>query len=163
MSITLFNPTNEDFSMMFGGRGYVVPAGGKLKVEDACGKHLLNSHAPRGLCALEFGDDENVVATQGRDRNLEFKKHQVMNHNQSNIARRQQGLPFRMPNDVIKAYAKELHITLEEPYTPQSKGDDRVAALEAMVADLTKTIGILISKTTADEEPSKVVPLKKEK
>jgi len=163
----LFNPTNEDFGdMMFGGRGYPIAAGGKLKVDDSCGKHLLNAYGARGLCSLEYGDDEAVIADGGRKRNLDFKKSHVNQHNQSNLARRQQGLPYREPSAILKKYAEELHLVLEEPYAPQAgKMDDgRLATLESTVNSLSKMMEMMMSKMIVEEAPApNKVPPKKEK
>lgn len=172
MSIMLLNPTNENFDeMMWGGRGFPLPSGEKMKVDDACGNHLLNAYGPKGLCSLEFGDQEETVAELGRKRNMSFKKRQISVHNQSNIARRQQGLPFRIPSPTIIKYAEELGVTLEEPYTPQSKGDGRISALEDTVASLTRMVSAFIESsmgdrgktevdTPTDTEPPIVIPRK---
>jgi len=154
MSIMLFNPTNEDFAdMMFGGRGLPLAAGQKMKVEDAAGKHLLNAYTTRGLCILDFGDDENIIAEQGCARNLAFKKRHVSQHNQSNIARRQQGLPYRLPGTQAKQYAEELDLVLEEPYAPKGggEGEMKIAALEATVASLSKMMEMMMSKMLVED------------
>jgi hypothetical protein len=164
MSMMLFNPTNESFDMMYAGRGIVLDPGEKLKVEDAAGRHLLNAFAPRGLCALEFGDDEAIASEGGRERNLEFKKRMVMNHNQGNVARKQQGLSYRTPIKVVREYAKELGLTLDEPYAVRDKEHDRLAVLENTVDNLTKMMTRFLEKSMSDEEaPAKKGGGKKEK
>ena len=151
MSMMLFNPTNESLDMMYAGRGIVLDPGEKLKVEDAAGRHLLNAFAPRGLCALEFGDDEGAAAEGGRERNLEFKKRMVMNHNQGNVARKQQGLSYRTPIKAVKEYAKELGLTLDEPYAVRDKEHDRLAVLENTVSSMAKMMEMFMSQNIKEE------------
>lgn len=119
--ITLFNPTNESLQMMFAGITYgMEPFPGptsKLAVEDPCGKHLLNAFAQRGLCQLVFGDNEKVVARTGIERNLEFKKTQVIRYNSSNEQRKMAGLGYMPPTKELKRYSIELGIALLEPYS----------------------------------------------
>ena len=119
--ITLFNPTNETLEMMFAGIRYVMeppPAvSSKLNSEDPCGKHLLNAFAQRGLCQLVFGDDEKVVAKAGIERNLDFKKVQIMRYNASNEQRKMAGLGYMPPTKEIKRYSIEMGIALLEPYS----------------------------------------------
>lgn len=119
--ITLFNPTNETLSMMFAGITYVMEPprapSHKLQVEDACGKHLLNAFAQRGLCQLVFGDSEELVARDGISRNLEFKKTQIMRYNSNNEQRKMQGLGYMPPTKELKRYSVELAIGLLEPYS----------------------------------------------
>lgn len=145
MSIMLFNPTNEKFEMQYAGRMLYLPAGEKLKVEDACGKHLLNAFSVRGLCSLEFGDDEQTVIAEGQRRNMEFKKQLVMRHNYRNVQRKQQGLAWTAPSATVKSYAAELNIALDEPYAEQGKSNDRVLALEAQVMELTRLLATFMS------------------
>ena len=119
--ITLFNPTNETLEMMFAGVRIVMEAypasNSKLQVEDPCGKHLLNAFAQRGLCQLVFGDDEKLVSRAGIDRNLDFKKTQIMRYNASNEQRKMAGLGYMPPTKEIKRYSIELGIALLEPYS----------------------------------------------
>jgi hypothetical protein len=167
----LFNPTNEDFGdMMFGGRGYPLKAGEKIKVDDACGRHLINAYSVRGLCSLEYGDEEGAIAEAGIKRNLEFKKRLINQHNQSNISRRQQGLPYRPPTAQLRKYSEEMNIVLEEPYTPQKivgADGDRMALLEQTVANLSNMMTLFMSKMMVEETevaaPAKSGGGKKEK
>jgi len=161
--ILLFNPTNEDFdTMMFGGRGVPLPAGQRIEVEDSCGKHLLNNYGVRGLCTLKYGDDEAVVAEDGKRRNLEFKKKMVGQHNYRNQVRKQQGLAYTPPSMQVTSYAAELGIGMDEPYAAREKEHDRLAVLENTVSSLTKMMEMFMSRNIK-EEPEEVPKPQKEK
>ncbi len=119
--IILFNPTNETLNMMYAGVAIVMEPSPekthKMQVEDACGKHLLNAFAQRGLCQLIFGDDEKTVAQAGISRNLEFKKLQIIRYNANNEQRKMAGLGYMPPTKELKRYSVELGIGLLEPYS----------------------------------------------
>lgn len=154
MSMILFNPTDEDFEdMLFGGRGFPVKAGEKVKVEDACGKQLTNVYGMRGLCSLEFGDVEEEVAAAGRERNLAFKRKMVGQHNYRNVVRKQQGLAYTPPTKDVRRFAEELKITLDEPYAAREKEHDRLAVLEDTVRNLTQMMTVFMSKNMVEEVP----------
>ena len=134
--ITLFNPTNETLNMMYGGISIIMeppPAPShKMNVEDPTGKHLLNRFAQRGLCQLVFGDDEKIVGAQGVERNLEFKKTQIVRYNTQNEQRKMAGMGFLPPTETVKQYAFELGIKLLEPY---SLKDMEVSAIHNAVKE----------------------------
>jgi hypothetical protein len=146
--ITLFNPTNETLKMMYGGISVVMeppPAPShKLNVEDPCGRHLLNAFAQRGLCQLIFGDDEKVVGAQGIDRNMEFKKGQIVRYNTQNEQRKMSGMGYLPPTDIVKQYAFELGIKLLEPY---SLKDAEVSAIHNVVKENIDLKGRLDTQT----------------
>ncbi len=96
--------------------------GEKREVEINCGKHVLNAFGPRGLTFLNYGADEKRVGEDARQRNLEFKKKQVIDHNTRNEMRRQMGLGFIPASKVIARYATELGVELAEPYQLKEKG-----------------------------------------
>jgi hypothetical protein len=134
--ITLFNPTNETLNMMYGGISIIMeppPAPShKMNVEDPTGKHLLNRFAQRGLCQLVFGDDEKVVGAQGVERNLEFKRAQIVRYNILNEQRKMQGMGYLPPGENIKGYSFELGIALLQPY---SLKDAEVSAIHSAVKE----------------------------
>lgn len=140
MSIMLYNPTNETFEMMFGGKTIFLQPEGKLKVDDSCGRHLLNGFTTRGLSVLEFDSKLEEVTVDGRRRNQEFKKRMVMEHNHRNVVRKQQGLSYTEPTKKIRQYAIELGITLDEPYAVRDKEHDRLLILERENQELKKSI-----------------------
>lgn len=119
MSKIIFNPTNELLAGFHEGVEVKVPPGIKIKVPDARANHLLNSLGPRGLVALEWGDDEDVKAKEGAKRNKEFKQKQVSRYNYINEQRRTKGLEWLMPEPHLKAYAEELGIKLMQPWSIQ--------------------------------------------
>jgi hypothetical protein len=136
----IYNPTNETFEMMFGGKTIFLPAGEKLKVEDSCGRHLLNGFTTRGLAVLDFDSNIEEVTTDGKARNMAFKKRMVMEHNHRNVVRKQQGLSYTEPTKILRQYAEELGITLDEPYAVRDKEHDRLVLLERENQDLRKSI-----------------------
>ena len=125
MSMVLYNPTNEMFRVTFGGKSFLVKgelsldpreAPTKVKVTDACGRHVINELGPRGLMALDYGDDEYEVGKQGQAVNKKFKTKQIEYYNQQNEARKQMGLPYNAPTEILIQYSRELGIKLSEPY-----------------------------------------------
>jgi hypothetical protein len=114
--LTLFNPTNEEFKMVFAGMDVIMKPGAKLQSDDAKANHLLNAFGQRGLCQLVFGDKEEVVGKAGVERNTEFKKAQVVRYNLMNEQRKNQGQSYLTPSKQIQGYAQELGISLLEPY-----------------------------------------------
>jgi hypothetical protein len=127
--IVLFNPTNEMFSMMYGGISVDLPPGEKRQVEDPCGKHLLNGYGQRGLCQLVYGDVEEKVAAAGRKQNMEFKKTQVVRYNQMNEQRKMQGLGYIPPTPELTQYSSDLAIELREPYNVADQTKSTIATL----------------------------------
>jgi hypothetical protein len=148
MPTMLFNPTKEEMRPMFNGITITIPPEGKVKVEDPAANHILSHYATRGLCRLDFGDDEAKVAKEGLIRNYEFRKRMVMKHNQTNMARAQLGMTYLPPGDIVKQYARELNLVLDEPFTVQANNArterdaeneslrERLAALTAQVEAL---------------------------
>lgn len=141
MAIILFNPTNEEMRTQYIGEDVIIPPAPdprhKIRVDDARGRHVLNVLGPRGLVTLEYGDEgegELRKAEQGRARNQEFKRKQIMDFNQINDAQQQRRLPYIAPSDQVKAYSRELGIKLYEPY---SSTDEASRAQ----ADLIKKVG----------------------
>src|SRR5512137_965001 len=112
MSIKIWNPTNETMTMQFEGRTFIMKPDSFEKVTESCGKHLLTGFGPRGLTSLEHGDDEAKVRADALSRNRDFKLKQVIDYNRRNESRKQMNLPFLIPPDYIKDYAKELGIDL---------------------------------------------------
>lgn len=144
--ITLFNPTNEVIVAMHGGRNYALEPKVPVEMEDVAANHILNTHGQRGVCRLKFGDDLQSIAVEGLARAKEFKKRQVMNHNQMNISRMQVGLNYVAPTADIKQYAQELEMVLDEPLSTQrnEKADD-IALLKAQNASLQQQLADLMS------------------
>jgi len=137
MAIVLFNPTNETMEYTYIGQLTVLKPGTKLKVDDNRGRHLLANLDNRGLVALEYGDQGDVEerkAANGRKKNLEFKRRQVMRHNQQNEARATSKLPYLEPTAKISEYAEELGIKLLEPYVFGDEQVEKLAGLKQEVA-----------------------------
>ena len=156
MSMMLYNPTSETFEMQYGGKTMFLEGGAKLKVEDAAAHHLLNAFTPRGLCSLEFGDEEEVIGADGIQRNLEFRKRMVMQHNHRNVVRKQQGLSYMEPSEYIKQAALDLAIDLDQPYAPKDKEQSRIHDLEGQISTLTS----LVNKLLAGAEDAHVKTVK---
>lgn len=129
--IVLYNPTNEMFEMQFEGRTYRIGPEEKLRVSEACGKHLLTGYGPRGLTGLEFGDEANIdqIRADGIKRNREFKLKCVIEYNQRNESRKQMNMPFLIPPEHIKNYARELNIELIAPFSVREEENARIQAL----------------------------------
>jgi hypothetical protein len=134
MAIILFNPTNEEFCTQYSGEEVIIAAGGKVKVDVPRGRHVLNTLGPRGLMTLEYGDEgdgEMKKAAIGRERNMAFKRKQVLDFNQINEGRFQSKLPYLKPTAQMNQYAKELGIGLREPYNVEDAAKKEMAVLLA--------------------------------
>ena len=118
MSVVLYNPTNEEMKVTFGGRNFFLKPESKTKVTDACGRHVLNEYSQRGLCSLDYGDEskEIEIAEAGRATNEAFKVKQIEEYNQQNEARKAIGLPFNPATKKLLEYAEELSLVLSQPY-----------------------------------------------
>jgi hypothetical protein len=173
MSIVLFNPTNEDFEMMFGGKSLFLNHGEKMKVDDACGRHLLNGFTARGIAVLEFSEDSDYLTKTTEDgirRNLAFKKNMVMQHNHRNVVRKQQGMSYMEPTPAVRKYAAELGITLDEPYATRDKENERMAVLESenkslkgSINDLMDQVKQLLALQTKPEAEVKKEPVSQQR
>lgn len=132
MALVVFNPTNEVLTGTYVGETVDIEPDQKIKMDDARARHLLNVLGPRGLMSLEYGDEGHGVekkATEGRRRNREFKRQQVLRYNQTNEAHKQQGLPYVQIPEQIQDYAKELGLVLVQPYQYKDKEVEEIADL----------------------------------
>lgn len=134
--LTLFNPTNEELKMVYAGIDVVMKPGSKMQADDSKGNHLLNAFGVRGLCQLVYGDDEKAVAKAGIERNIEFKKAQVVRYNLQNEQRKNQGQSYLLAPKLIQGYAAELGISLIEPYAVKDIQANAMAALTQKNQDL---------------------------
>lgn len=167
MSKILWNPTNEVLSYPFGGITYSLQPGERKKVEDGAGKHLLHNLGVRGLTVLEYGCDEEKIGKDAIERNLDFKRKQVIDYNQRNETRKQTNMAYLAPTKEVKAYAIELGMGLLEPFTPRDaerEGMARLAdenkTLRDTLADLTKQMNTLAQAVMGQpkEDPNQKVP-----
>lgn len=134
----LYNPTKEDLEGRYVGELTTIPAGGKVKVEDKRGRHLLTHLGPRGLVSLDYGDEgegERRKAEIGRRERRRFIEKQVVNFNQENEKREQQKQSYLTPSEQIETWAEELGIKLIRPYRPESQVDERIGALNKELED----------------------------
>lgn len=129
--ITLWNPTDETFEMQFEGRMYRLEPNGRAKVSEPCGKHLLTGFGQRGLTSLEYGDEDKIDNIRGDALELshKFKLRQVVEYNQRNESRKQMNMPFLLPPDHIRKYAKDLNIELLAPFSVRSEENARIQQL----------------------------------
>lgn len=170
MSVVLYNPTNETMRVTFAGRNFKLDPESKVKVDDACGKHILNEYSQRGLCSLDYGDESKIleIAKAGRETNTAFKIRQIENYNEQNEARKAIGLPFNPATKTLIEYARELSLVLSQPY----KVDDTVARrskeLEAENIELKERLDYVqaqhnklaekMNKFLVDQENKKSIP-----
>jgi len=132
MALVVYNPTNETFTATYVGETCEITPEQKLRMDDARARHLLNILGPRGLVSLEYGDEgdaEVKKAKEGRSRNKEFKRQQVLRYNQTNESHKQQGLPYVVIPEQIQEYAKELGLVLVQPYQYKDKEVEEIAEL----------------------------------
>lgn len=135
MPIVVYNPTNELFEATYIGERVEIASEQKIRMDDSRARHVLNVLGPRGLVQLEYGDDADdeagvkKKAKEGRDRNREFKRHQVLRYNQMNESHKQQGLPYIPIPEQIEDYAKELGIAVLKPYDFKDKEVTEISEL----------------------------------
>jgi len=146
----LMNPTKETMYPIYGGKTMEVsPDGGKLQTEEAAANHILNKFSPRGLCRLEFGDDEEKVAKDGLVRYYAFRKKMVMKYNQMVLARAQIGMSYIPPTEDVKRYAEDMGLALEAPFVQKSNESViRLTELEKENKELKASIDAMMAKMT---------------
>lgn len=136
----LFNPTEEPMRPVCGGRNYDLPPGKKIAVTGSVANHIINEYERRGIVLLMYGDDtrkqdgtemtiEEFKAEEGRKRNLDFKREQVLKINQINEARKLEGKGFLKPSKEVERYSEDLGITLLSPYDTPDKKNFEVSRL----------------------------------
>ena len=113
--------------MTYSGRSFTLLRGQKEEVSEACANHLLNAFGQRGLTYLKYGDDEETVGKTARERNIEFKKRQVRDYNQTNEQRKLTRLGYLPATPKLKEYALELGIELIEPYSLKDEEKSAIA------------------------------------
>jgi len=143
MSTVVFNPTHEEFKTQYVGEAITIPAGKKLKMDDPRARHILNELGQRGLCRLDYGDDEKSIAAEGIERNREFRMKQIITYNQMNEARRQQNQSYMEPPKHVKEYAKELGTGLITPYAIKDQGNAEIAEMKEENRELRKQLGTM--------------------
>lgn len=138
MAMILFNPTNENLETQYIGERVLVKSDSKVRVDDPRGRHVLNTLGPRGLMTLEYGDEgegEERKRKEGIERNLAFKKKQVIDFNTVNEQRFQSKLPYVNPSKQIREYAKELGIGLREPYNVEDEANKEISELRKKLGE----------------------------
>jgi len=164
--IVLYNPTNEEFDMQFAGVSMSMKPDTRLEVEDACGRHVLNSMGQRGLTSLSYGCDEEKIKQDALKRNLDFKKKQIIEYNQKNENRKAMGLNYLPPTINVNEYAIELGLKLLEPFSmkdPEREEINKAKAendvlreemdeLKRMMAHQSKVMSTLIRKKEAKKD-----------
>jgi len=154
VGLMLWNPTNEDLDMQYAGISISLKAGQQQTFAVKCATHLLNGFGPRGLTSLTYGSDEEKVGREAIQRNLDFKKKQVVEYNQRNENRKHRGLGYLPPTEHVKKYSMELGLGLLEPYTikDEEKGElSRLASenreLKEQMTKLMEAMNGLIKQT----------------
>lgn len=165
MSKVIWNPTKEELAGQYAGVSYFLQPDEKRKVEDNCGKHLLNQLGQRGLSDLEYRSDEGKIKADALARNKSFKLRMIVEFNQRNEARKQMNLGFIPPSKEIDGYAQELGIELLKPYNVNVGDHDKLQRLEqennvlkTQLADLMKMVQGLASAKTETKPDTNSFP-----
>jgi len=157
--ILVWNPTNEDMAPVYQGRVYSFPSGHKEEMEDACAKHILTAFGQRGITFLKYGDTEDDIGSKARKINREFKIRQVETYNQTNEGRKTQGASYLTPPAMVRKYAEELGIALNQPYVVRDKereaSDALVAENKELKSRLSALEGMLQKLIDQNEKPSR--------
>jgi hypothetical protein len=137
-------------------------------MEINCAKHVLNAYGQRGLTSLNHGDDEERIGKDAIQRNLDFKRKQVFEHNTRNEQKRQMGMAWIPPSKKIREYADELGVELNEPAPLKEKvptADPEIARLRdenrQMQERMDKLMGMMEKMTAGAETEEVVTPEKK--
>lgn len=149
IGLMLWNPTNEDFDMQYAGISISLKAGQKQSFAMKCATHLLNGFGQRGLTSLTYGCDEEKVGREAIQRNLDFKKKQVIEYNQRNENRKHMGLGYLPPTNHVKKYAIELGISLLEPYSMKDAERSEISKLATENSELKAQMAQLLEKVNA--------------
>jgi hypothetical protein len=157
IGLVLLNPTNEDLDMQYAGISLTLKAGEKRAYEIACARHLLNGFGQRGLTSLSYGANEEEIAKEGRERNIEFKKRMVTEYNQRNENRKHMGLNYHPPTEHVKKYAIELGLELLEPYRVRDEERGEVADLRKENRDLKNQVNDMMAQFKEAMEQMKQV------
>lgn len=138
MAMILYNPTNEDMETQYIGERVSIKSGAKVRVDDPRGRHVLNTLGPRGLVTLEYGDEgegEEKKKQQGIERNMAFKRKQVIDFNTMNEQRFQSRLAYLTPTKQVQEYAKEIGVELRQPYNVESEASKEMAEMKKQLAE----------------------------
>lgn len=149
IGLTLWNPTNEDLDMQYAGISLTMKAGEERAYEIACAKHLLNGFGPRGLTSLKYGctdADKKAIGEAAVQRNIDFKKKQIVEYNQRNENRKQMGLGYLPATEAVKKYSIELGLKLLEPYSVRDEERSDIGALKAENSELKGQVKDLLGK-----------------
>jgi len=162
VGLMIWNPTDEYLEMQYAGISIGLKPGEKQVFAIKCATHLLNAFGQRGLTSLTYGADEEKVGKEARQRNLDFRRKQVVEYNQRNEARKQMKLGYLPPSDIIKKYAIELGLTLLEPYAVREEERASISetkkeneSLKAEMAELKAMMRQLMEKKEEVKEPEK--------
>jgi hypothetical protein len=157
VGLMLWNPTNETLDMQYAGISMSMKPGDREIFAIKCATHLLNAFGPRGLTSLVFGANEDKVGKEAVQRNIDFKTKMVVDYNQRNENRKAMQLGYLPPTEHIKTYARELKLTLLEPYA--IRDEERVGISEAkkenesLKAELAELRGMLKQLMEAKKQP----------
>jgi hypothetical protein len=165
VGMVVLNPTNENIDMQFSGVSFTMKPGEKLSMAANAANHLLNSFGPRGLCYLAYGCNEDKVASDGRQRNEDFKRKQVTDFNISNENRKNMNLGYLPPSEKLKEYALELGLVLMQPYAPRDKErvqineqNSEISSLRQTVSDLTNLVNNMLKQKEEPKEEEQRKP-----
>ena len=158
MSITVFNPTNEDFPLVYEGITQIIhgrckeyPEGEALMMDEAKANFLVNRFGRRGLTTLEFKDGTDPAEKEKKIKhalaaNKAFKIALVERHNQINEDRRQARQPLNKPTAEVTKYSEEFGIEILSPYTVKTEQGVELAELREANAAQAKQISGMMSK-----------------
>ncbi len=159
IGLTLWNPTDEDLDMQYSGISLTLKAGEKWACEISCAKHLLNGFGARGLTSIPYGGNEEQIGAEAIKRNLEFKKRQIIEYNQRNENRKQQGMGYLPPTPYVKKCAIDLAIKLLEPYAIRDEEREGISATrqenEKLKAEMAELREMLKTIMDAPKPPEK--------
>jgi hypothetical protein len=160
--MVVLNPTNEDLDMQFKGVSFTIKAGEKATLSASAANHVLNSFGQRGLSYLPFGADEAKITEDGKKRNEDFKRRQVIEFNVRNENRKNMNMGYLPAIDKVKEYALELGLELMQPYAPRdaervklNEQTDELSELRKSQAELLQKVNELMMKL-ADKKPEEV-------
>ena len=163
IGMVVWNPTSEDLDMQYAGVSLTMKAGTEQAFEISCARHLLNGFGPRGLTSLKYGcsdSEKKKIGEAAIQRNRDFREKQVVEYNQRNEARKQMGLGYNPPTEIVKRYARELKLELLQPYSVRDAERSDIEQLrtenaqqKTQIADLIGKFEQLMARLPQEPEP----------
>ena len=157
MHIANFTP--DEIEWVHGGLHSIIKPGKVIEVDTSRGNHILNTHGPRGLLQLAYGDDEVEAKKLAKGIYTRFWERQIMMFNQHNERMRNEQKAYIAPTREIVEHAKSLGFELLGPWAMRQTDSKEVAELQtenrklhSEIGELKDAVDTMIQKFTQEIE-----------